>query len=69
MPPGLLQSTLLTGWVPTLLRAGRGMSRWDGALAEAPQEPLQLWNYENNQFCRKPPAAAAPSARRGLGGR
>jgi len=51
-PPLLLESTLLTGWVPTLLRAGRGMSRWEGAVKEAPAAPLQLWNYENNQFCR-----------------
>ncbi|GMH35799.1 hypothetical protein BSKO_03667 [Bryopsis sp. KO-2023] len=51
-PSGLLESTLFTGWVPTLLRAGRGMSRYDKAYQNPPKELLVLYNYENNQFSR-----------------
>ena len=51
MPPYLLESTLLTGWMPTLLRAGRGMSKFERAMPPPPQL-LQLYSYENNQFCR-----------------
>ncbi|MCO5551469.1 hypothetical protein L7F22_004973 [Adiantum nelumboides] len=49
---GLLESTILTGWVPTLLRAGRGMSRWQAAIPEIPPKKLELFSYENNQFAR-----------------
>eukprot|EP00850_Spirogloea_muscicola_P017788 SM000156S02144 [mRNA] locus=s156:115670:119128:- [translate_table: standard] len=50
--PGLLQSTLLTGWIPTVVRAGRGMSRHMKAAAQAPARFLELYSYENNQFAR-----------------
>ncbi|GAQ89363.1 hypothetical protein KFL_005140070 [Klebsormidium nitens] len=49
---GLLESTLVTGWVPTLLRAGRGMTRYPKAPVEAPGKMLELYSYENNQFAR-----------------
>eukprot|EP00245_Coleochaete_scutata_P010367 TRINITY_DN3615_c0_g1_i1.p1 TRINITY_DN3615_c0_g1~~TRINITY_DN3615_c0_g1_i1.p1 ORF type:complete len:378 (-),score=50.82 TRINITY_DN3615_c0_g1_i1:118-1176(-) len=49
---GLLQSTLLTGVIPTLVRAGRGMIRYSGAVQDPPKELLQLYSYENNQFAR-----------------
>ena len=42
----------MTGWVPTLLRAGRGMMRYRGAQREAPPQLLQLWDYDGNQFSR-----------------
>eukprot|EP00850_Spirogloea_muscicola_P012097 SM000077S21571 [mRNA] locus=s77:177007:180368:- [translate_table: standard] len=50
--PGLLQSTLLTGWIPTVVRAGRGMSRHAKAAAQVPAQLLELYSYENNQFAR-----------------
>uniref|UniRef100_A0A6T2D2K5 GST N-terminal domain-containing protein n=1 Tax=Eutreptiella gymnastica TaxID=73025 RepID=A0A6T2D2K5_9EUGL len=55
-PPSdyFLPSTLVTGWMPTLLRGGRG-----GAVEQArrtgrppPAQPLTLYWYEGNQFCR-----------------
>lgn len=49
---GLLESTLFTGWMPTLLRAGRGMSLWDKASTDPPPELLQLFSYENNSYAR-----------------
>lgn len=49
---GLIESTIFTGWVPTLLRAGRGMSRWESAAADIPPKKLELFSYENNQFAR-----------------
>lgn len=52
VPEGLLESTKWTGWMPTLLRIGRGMVRYKGATEEAPQKMLELYNYENNQFAR-----------------
>lgn len=51
-PSGMIESTLFTGWMPTLLRAGRGMLRWEQAVEKAPEKLLQLYNYENNQFSR-----------------
>ena len=51
-PPWIVRGTLVTGWMPTLLRAGRGMTRYERALPEAPGQPLELWNYEGNQFAR-----------------
>lgn len=49
---GLLQSTMLTGWVPTLLRAGRGMTAWSRARSEPPMKMLELFSYENNLYAR-----------------
>jgi anaphase-promoting complex subunit 7 len=40
-------STIFTGWVPTLLRAGRGMTMWSKAGA-VPAEKLELFSFENN---------------------
>ncbi|XP_010930429.1 uncharacterized protein [Elaeis guineensis] len=48
---GLLESTLFTGWVPTLLRAGRGMTVWNKAGLEPPKK-LELFSYENNAYAR-----------------
>uniref|UniRef100_A0ACD5US12 Uncharacterized protein n=1 Tax=Avena sativa TaxID=4498 RepID=A0ACD5US12_AVESA len=48
---GLLESTILTGWVPTLLRAGRGMTMWSKAGA-VPAEKLELFSFENNTYAR-----------------
>ncbi|XP_062025497.1 uncharacterized protein LOC133741793 [Rosa rugosa] len=50
--PGLLESTLLTGWMPTIFRAGRGMTLWERATLEAPPEKLELYSYENNPYAR-----------------
>ncbi|KAH6795337.1 hypothetical protein C2S51_036323 [Perilla frutescens var. frutescens] len=44
--------TLLTGWVPTLLRAGRGMSLWENSVKESPPRKLELFSYENNPYAR-----------------
>ncbi|XAR57570.1 hypothetical protein NMG60_11025757 [Bertholletia excelsa] len=44
----LLESTLFTGWMPTILRAGRGMTLWEKAMMEAPPKKLELFSYENN---------------------
>ncbi|XP_010538905.1 PREDICTED: uncharacterized protein LOC104813086 isoform X2 [Tarenaya hassleriana] len=49
---GLLESTLFTGWMPTILRAGRGMSLWDKARPDPPPEMLELFSYENNPYAR-----------------
>uniref|UniRef100_A0A0D9W5E5 GST N-terminal domain-containing protein n=1 Tax=Leersia perrieri TaxID=77586 RepID=A0A0D9W5E5_9ORYZ len=48
---GLLESTILTGWVPTLLRAGRGMTLWNKA-GVVPEDKLELFSFENNTFAR-----------------
>ncbi|KAM0903888.1 hypothetical protein ACQ4PT_018381 [Festuca glaucescens] len=48
---GLLESTIFTGWVPTLLRAGRGMTFWGKADA-VPAEKLELFSFENNSYAR-----------------
>nr|CAB3484606.1 unnamed protein product [Digitaria exilis] len=48
---GLLESTIFTGWVPTLLRAGRGMTLWNKA-GVVPGEKLELFSYENNSYAR-----------------
>jgi len=50
--PGLLESTLVTGWVPTLVRAGRGMMLFQRARLQPPEKLLELYSYENNQFAR-----------------
>ena len=42
----------LRRWMPTLLRIGRGMVRYQGAVAEPPSKLLRLWSYESNQFAR-----------------
>ncbi|XP_020597498.1 uncharacterized protein LOC110037242 isoform X2 [Phalaenopsis equestris] len=49
---GLLESTPLTGWVPTLLRAGRGMTLWDRTVIDPPLKMMELFSYENNPFAR-----------------
>ncbi|XP_008441154.1 uncharacterized protein LOC103485378 isoform X1 [Cucumis melo] len=49
---GLLGSTLFTGWMPTILRAGRGMTLWGKALTDPPPEKLKLFSYENNPYAR-----------------
>ncbi|KAM7278261.1 hypothetical protein ACFE04_005395 [Oxalis oulophora] len=49
---GLLESTLVTGWMPTILRAGRGMSLWKKATPNPPPEKLELFSYENNPYAR-----------------
>ncbi|GAB2290325.1 hypothetical protein Dimus_024605 [Dionaea muscipula] len=49
---GLLESTLLTGWMPTILRAGRGMTLWEKATREPPPKKLELFSYENNPYAR-----------------
>ncbi|XP_038709840.1 uncharacterized protein LOC120004549 [Tripterygium wilfordii] len=49
---GLLESTLFTGWMPTILRAGRGMTLWDKARLDAPSQKLELFSYENNAHAR-----------------
>eukprot|EP00210_Caulerpa_lentillifera_P003396 g3240.t1 len=52
-PKGMLETTLLTGWMPTVLRIGRGMTRYQKTTTkEESMELLQLFNYENNQFSR-----------------
>ncbi|CAN6475600.1 unnamed protein product [Victoria cruziana] len=50
--PGLLESTLFTGWVPTILRAGRGLKLWTRAKIVAPPQKLELFSYENNPYAR-----------------
>lgn len=49
---GLLESTLFTGWMPTILRAGRGLTLWTRAKSEPPPEKLELFSYENNPYAR-----------------
>ncbi|XP_024023767.1 uncharacterized protein LOC112092268, partial [Morus notabilis] len=49
---GLLESTLLTGWVPTILRAGRGMTLWAKGRLDPPPKKLELFSYENNPYAR-----------------
>ena len=54
-PEGIISTTVLTGWMPTLLRAGRGMTRYANATTHAGAadlKPLTLFNYEGNQFAR-----------------
>ncbi|KAK3142523.1 hypothetical protein QOZ80_4BG0347640 [Eleusine coracana subsp. coracana] len=48
---GILESTIFTGWVPTLLRAGRGITLWNRA-GVVPAEKLELFSYENNSYAR-----------------
>ncbi|KAA8538760.1 hypothetical protein F0562_028345 [Nyssa sinensis] len=49
---GLLESTLFTGWMPTILRAGRGMTLWEKARVDPPLNKLELFSYENNPYAR-----------------
>ncbi|XVF30152.1 hypothetical protein REPUB_Repub16aG0032600 [Reevesia pubescens] len=49
---GLLESTLFTGWMPTILRAGRGMMLWEKARQDPPPRKLELFSYENNPYSR-----------------
>ncbi|EOY17048.1 Thioredoxin family protein isoform 2 [Theobroma cacao] len=47
-----LHSTLFTGWMPTILRAGRGMMLWDKARQDPPPRKLELFSCENNPYSR-----------------
>ncbi|XP_008219087.1 PREDICTED: uncharacterized protein LOC103319337 [Prunus mume] len=49
---GLLESTLFTGWMPTIFRAGRGMTLWEKAKRDPPPKKLELYSYENNPYAR-----------------
>ncbi|XP_038885044.1 uncharacterized protein LOC120075582 isoform X2 [Benincasa hispida] len=49
---GLLGSTLFTGWMPTVLRAGRGMTLWEKTSTDPPPKKLELFSYENNLYAR-----------------
>ncbi|KAK4490012.1 hypothetical protein RD792_000666 [Penstemon davidsonii] len=49
---GMMESMLVTGWVPTLLRAGRGMTLWEYSTKEPPPGKLELFSYENNPYAR-----------------
>ncbi|PON74525.1 S-crystallin [Parasponia andersonii] len=49
---GLVESTLFTGWIPTILRAGRGMTLWEKAILDPPPKMLELFSYENNPYAR-----------------
>jgi len=52
-PKGMLETTPLTGWMPTVLRIGRGMMKCQKTKLDSDSmELLQLFNYENNQFSR-----------------
>ncbi|KZV37327.1 hypothetical protein F511_01195 [Dorcoceras hygrometricum] len=39
-------------WLPTLLRAGRGMTLWKNSAKEPPPEKLELYSFENNPYAR-----------------
>ena len=52
VPRGSSPTTALTGWMPTLFRAGRGMTRYPTAVSFEGKRPLTLYNYEGNQFAR-----------------
>lgn len=43
---------MFTGWMPTALRIGRGMNRYDKRNDTEAVQLLELYNYENNQFAR-----------------
>jgi len=46
-------STIVTGWAPLLLRAGKGGSVVDTVRGSPPPaKPLVLYSYDGNQFCR-----------------
>ncbi|KAK7289646.1 hypothetical protein RIF29_03445 [Crotalaria pallida] len=49
---GLLESTIFTGWMPTLLRAGRGMTLWERSTPDPPPGKLELFSFENNPYAR-----------------
>ncbi|CAJ1958483.1 unnamed protein product [Sphenostylis stenocarpa] len=49
---GLLESTIFTGWMPTILRAGRGMTRWVYSRPDPAPGKLELFSYENNPNAR-----------------
>ena len=57
-PEAIVTTTMLTGWMPTLLRAGRGMTRYANAnvnaatLSSESPPKVTLYNYEGNQFAR-----------------
>ncbi|EFJ30708.1 hypothetical protein SELMODRAFT_440315 [Selaginella moellendorffii] len=56
---GILESTLVTGWVPKIIRAGGGMSLWNGALPNPPQKLLEL--YSNNHVAKRSPVRPGTS--------
>lgn len=48
-----LPSTFVTGWVPSLLRPGRGTAVEPGVRGRpSADSALVLYSYEGNQFCR-----------------
>lgn len=47
-----LPSTLVTGWIPSLLRPKRGTSVEPGRKPPPAPAQLVLYSYEGNQFCR-----------------
>ncbi|XP_061339650.1 uncharacterized protein LOC133286271 [Gastrolobium bilobum] len=49
---GLLESTIFTGWMPTILRAGRGMTLWERSRPDSPPGKLELFSFENNPNAR-----------------
>ena len=62
-PEAIVTTTIVTGWMPTLLRAGRGMTRYanttdskdsiDSKVHSTETTPhITLYNYEGNQFAR-----------------
>jgi glutathione S-transferase len=57
LPENYFASTLITGWMPTLFRAGRGMTKYEPrkegfVKPQVPSGNIELFNYENNQFAR-----------------
>ncbi|KDO43150.1 hypothetical protein CISIN_1g019273mg [Citrus sinensis] len=50
---GLLESTLITGWMPTIFRAGRGMTLWEKARPDPPSKNMHelcVRHYVNWSF-------------------
>lgn len=55
VPEHYFTSTLITGWMPTLFRAGRGMTKYEPrkeGFVKPQSGNIELFNYENNQFAR-----------------
>ena len=55
VPENFFTSTLLTGWMPTIFRIGRGMTAYESRRTDFKKpEPsmIEFYNYENNQFAR-----------------
>ena len=51
-PEGIISTTVLTGWMPTLLRAGRGMTRYANATTHggADLKPLTLYQLRRKSI-------------------